>query len=249
MQSIKNKKAFSTILAIAIIAIVVAAVVVGAAAWYLLNSPSNQKTQTYTFTDFTTINVSSAFKVNVTQSSQYSIIITANEESLDQIEVNKAGNTLTIAVKPGAIFTNFNSQAQITMPKLESVVFSGATHGTAEGFNSQDPINIKLSGASSLDVKSFQAGNLTTDISGASSFTATGTANDLVCIASGASNLNLLNLEVNNANMNLSGASHATINVSGRLDADVSSASSLEYTGSPTLGTINSSGASTISEK
>jgi len=249
MQSIKNKKAFSTILAIAIIAIVVAAVVVGAAAWYLLNSPSNQKTQTYTFTDFTTINVSSAFKVNVTQSSQYSIIITANEELLDQIEVNKAENTLTIAVKPGAIFTNFNSQAQITMPKLESVVFSGATHGTAEGLNSQDSITIKLSGASSLDVKSFQAGNVTTDISGASSFTATGTANDLVCTVSGASTLNLLNLEVNNANMNLSGASHATINVSGRLDADVSSASSLEYTGSPTLGTINSSGASTISEK
>jgi hypothetical protein len=249
MQSIKNKKAFSTILAIAIIAIVVAAVVVGAAAYYLLNFPSNQKSQTYTFTDFTTINVSSAFKVNVTQSSQYSIIITANEESLDQIEVNKVGNTLTIAVKPGAIFTNFNSQAQITMPKLESVVFSGATHGIAEGFNNQEPITFKLSGASSLDVNSFQAGDVTTDISGASSFTATGTANDLVCTVSGASSLNLLNLAVNNANMNLSGASHATINVSGQLDADVNSASTLEYTGSPTLGTINSSGASTIREK
>jgi hypothetical protein len=248
MQSIRNKKAFSTILAIAIIVIVVAAVVVGAA-WYLLNSSSNQKTQTYNFTDFTTINVSSAFKVNVTQSSQYSIVITANEDALNQIEVNKTGNTLTITVKPGAIFTNFNPQAQITMPKLESVVFSGATHGTAEGFNSQDPIAIKLSGASSLDVKSFQAGNITTDVSGASSFTATGTANDLVGIASGASTLNLLNLAVNNANMSLSGASHATINVSGRLDADVSSASTLEYTGSPTLGTINSSGASTITKK
>jgi len=249
MQSIKNKKAFSTILAIAIIAIVVAAVVVGAAAWYLQNSPSNQKTQTYTFTDFTTINVSSAFKVNVTQSSQYSITITANEESLDQIEVNKAGNTLTITVKPGSIFTNFSPQAQITMPKLENVVFSGATHGTAEGFNSQDPITINLSGASSLDIKSLQAGNITTDVSGASRFTATGTANDLVCTASGASTLNLLNLTANNANMNLNGASHATINVNGRLDADVSSASTLEYTGSPTLGTINTSGASTINKK
>ena len=248
MQSIRNKKAFSTILAIAIIAIVVAAVVVGAA-WYLLNSSSNQKTQTYTFTDFTTINVSSAFKVNVTQSSQYSIAITANEDSLNQIEVNQTESTLTITVKPGAIFTNFNPQAQITLPKLESVVFSGATHGTAEGFNSQDPITIKLSGASSLDVKNFQAGNLTTDVSGASLFTATGTANDLVSTASGASTLNLLNLAVNNANMSLSGASHATINVSGRLDADVSSASTLEYAGSPTLGTINSSGASTITKK
>ena len=65
MQSIRNKKAFSTILAIVISVIVVAAVVVGAA-WYLLNLPSNQKMQTYTFTDLTAINVSSAFKVNVT---------------------------------------------------------------------------------------------------------------------------------------------------------------------------------------
>ena len=93
----------------------------------------------------------------------------------------------------------------------------------------------------------FQAGNITVDLSGASTFNAAGSANDLVSVVSGASNLYLSDLPVNNANMNLSGASHAQINVNGRLDAVLSGASSLKYSGSPTLGNINTSGASTVS--
>ena len=49
--------------------------------------------------------------------------------------------------------------------------------------------------------------------------------------------------------MNRSEASHAQINVNGRLDAVLSGASSLKYSGLPTLGNINTSGASTVSSK
>lgn len=41
----------------------------------------------------------------------------------------------------------------------------------------------------------------------------------------------------------------ARINLDGRLDTEVSGASTLEYIGDPTLGDINSSGASTIRKK
>jgi len=51
------------------------------------------------------------------------------------------------------------------------------------------------------------------------------------------------------AEINLSGASDATINASGRLDGDLSGASKLSYVGNPTLGSINTSGGSTISQK
>ncbi len=94
----------------------------------------------------------------------------------------------------------------------------------------------------------FQAGNITTELSGASSFTAAGTAHDLVSVLSGASNLDFSNLPVNNANMNLSEASHAQINLSGRLDAQLGGASSLQYSGTPTLGNISTSGASIVSK-
>jgi hypothetical protein len=50
-------------------------------------------------------------------------------------------------------------------------------------------------------------------------------------------------------NVNFSGASTGTINLSGKLDANLSGASKLSYIGEPTMGTINTSGGSTLSKK
>jgi hypothetical protein len=54
---------------------------------------------------------------------------------------------------------------------------------------------------------------------------------------------------VADADVEASGASKATVNPSGRLDADASGASSIYYLGSPTLGKIDTSGSSTVKPK
>jgi hypothetical protein len=247
---VSNKKTLSTIMVVVIAVIIVAALIIAAVAFFILYLPvGNEKTQSFANTDFNTLEISSAFTVNVTQSNSYNITITAIQRTLDQIVVKQNGNKLTIDVKPGAILGSFNAKAQISMPKLESVTFSGATRGAAIGFNSEVPFTAKVSGASSLQLSDFQSANITVELSGASTLTAKGSANDLSATVTGASNLNLLDLEIHSANVNVSGASHAIINLDGRLDADVSGASSLQYSGQPTLGTINTSGASTVTKK
>jgi len=52
-----------------------------------------------------------------------------------------------------------------------------------------------------------------------------------------------------NADVSLSGGSRATINLDGRLDADLSGGSNLLYIGDPTMGDINTSGGSTVGKK
>jgi hypothetical protein len=248
LKIVRNRKAVSPILALAVI-VVIAIAAIATVAFYLWFLPGNSKTQTMTFSGFTALDVSSAFKVTVTQSNTYSVVITANERIFDRIEVTTQGNTLKIDMKPGTFFGVFSAEAQISMPTLSNVLFSGATRGTATGFSSTETFEASLSGASSLDMTSFKAGNITVDLSGASTFTAQGIANDLTSVASGASSLNLQNLVVNNAQINLSGASRGQIDVNGRLDADLSGASNLQYSGQPTLGNIDTSGASTINKK
>jgi hypothetical protein len=71
----------------------------------------------------------------------------------------------------------------------------------------------------------------------------------MVAVVSGASRFSLDDFTVNNANVNISGASTGTIDLDGRLDANVSGASTLLYVGDPVMGTINVSGASTLSKK
>jgi hypothetical protein len=71
----------------------------------------------------------------------------------------------------------------------------------------------------------------------------------MVADVSGASRLNLGDFKVNDADVTLSGASSGTVNTGGRLDANLSGASKLSYIGEPTVGDINTSGASTLSKK
>jgi hypothetical protein len=71
----------------------------------------------------------------------------------------------------------------------------------------------------------------------------------MVADASGASRFNLDDFTVNNADVDFSGASSGTVNLDGRLDADLSGASRLWYIGEPNMGNIDTSGASTISKK
>ena len=76
-----------------------------------------------------------------------------------------------------------------------------------------------------------------------------GSASDIVIEGSGASRVELADFPLNNADINLSGASTGTVNLKGRLDAELSGASKLRYIGEPTMGNINTSGGSTISSK
>ena len=142
-----------------------------------------------------------------------------------------------------------NAKAEITMPTLNSLDIAGATHGTVDGFNNSDQFVAKVSGASFLELTNFMVADVDFELSGFSHLTGSGTGNNLTSTVSGGSNLDLTNFQVDNANVDLSGGSHATVKLDGRLDVQASGASSLEYIGEPTLGTINTSGASSINKR
>ncbi len=226
-------------------------------------------TEEMIYSDFTVVDVGNAFEVEITQSNSYSVSITADDNLFDYIQVSKTGETLDIGLKWGYNYRSSTLRAEITMPELYELRLSGATHGIVEGFSSSHKFILDLSGASSLDIVDLSAGDIEFDISGASLVTGgimasgdaqfdvsgasrvdlKGAANDLLFDVSGASHLDLSNFPVHNANVELDGASQATINLDGRLDAELSGSSHLYYRGDPTLGNIEASSGSTVSKK
>jgi hypothetical protein len=187
----------------------------------------NLRTQEETLSDFTIVDVGSGFKVNITQASSYSISITADDNLFDYIQVTKSGNTLTIRLQPVISYQTSTLKAEIAMPDLEELQFSGGVNGNATGFVLSHDFRAELSGGSSLRMD--------------------GEANNLVAECSGGSRLELSEFAVNNASIDFSGGSQGTINLVGKLDADLSGGSRLFYIGNPTLGDINTSGGSNIS--
>jgi hypothetical protein len=246
--SLKEQKAISSLLILIIVSATVI-VAVGAVAIYLWLNPGELISEEMEYTDFNSVDVSSAFEVEIKQSSSYSILITADEKIFDNIEVTKTGNTLSIGVEPGIVISLMRLKAEITMPNLVEVVLSGASRGTIEGFSSSESFMVGLSGASRLEMQDINVGNTDIELSGASTLIAEGAGSDLVSIVSGASNLDLTDFPIDNGDLSISGASQVTVNLVGTLDAVVGGASTLYYIGEPTMGDIDISGGSTINQK
>jgi hypothetical protein len=239
---------------VVVVAAVVAAVLLGF--WrpfgHVVGS-GNLITQEFDLSDFTAVNVGSGFEVEITQSSSFSINITADDNMFDYIEVFKTSEKLTIRLKWGYSYESAKARdrpTKITMPTLYELELSGGTHGTIEGFSSSHEFVLELSGGSSLIGDFKTSGDAQFTLSGGSHLIELeGAANDLHVSASSGSHLELSDFHVNDGNVNLSGGSHATINLEGRLDADLSGGSHLEYRGDPTMGDIQTSGGSTVGKK
>ena len=83
-------------------------------------------------------------------------------------------------------------------------------------------------------------------MSGASTVRLNGRGGNSNIVVSGASTADLEDFALEDAQVEVSGASTAIVNVSGRLDAEATGASKVEYQGEPTLGKIDESGASRV---
>jgi len=233
---------------VAIVAVAAAGISTAVYFWgwpEILVGSGNLETKGYALGDFTIVEVSSAFEFEITQSASYSINITADDNAMDYVRVVKDGQTLTIGFQNAPGFRSVTLRALITMPQLRGLRVSGASRGTASGFSSAEDFDMVVSGASRVTADII-AGNAEFGVSGASTIQLEGSASDMVADVSGASRLDLEDFTVDDADVNISGASTGAIKLTGRLDADVSGASTLFYIGEPAMGDISVTGASTF---
>jgi hypothetical protein len=158
---------------IAVLAIVVLATIIaiplllgGLLPFTRVVGSGNLRTQQETLSDFTIVDVGSGFKVNLTQASSYSVSITADDNIFDYIQVTKTSDTLSIRLESGVSFQTSTLKAEITMPDLEQLQFSGGVTGTATGFVMSHDFKAELSGGSILTMDG-EANNLTAECSAA----------------------------------------------------------------------------------
>lgn len=224
-------------------------------------------TKEINYRDFTRIEIGSVFEVKIVEGGSYLIKITANDNLFDYINVTQEGETLKIKLTPNYNYRDVTLRAEISLPKLTGVYLYGATEGTIRGFQSSNDFNLRLSGASSLnidmetgDVKfylsgatkvigSLEARNAEFQISEASNIELQGSANKMSLGATGASKVELADFTLEQADISLSGASEANVTVNGRLDIAISGASKLCYKGDPMIGDISVSDTSTIKRR
>jgi len=213
----------------------------------------NLATKTFEFSDFTKIKVENGLQVELTKSSTFSVEVTADDNVIEYIEVNKSGDTLRIRPKGNSAFRSATLTAKVSMPDLYDIELSGGAHASATGFSSSHDLSVSLSGGSHVNSVSttgdITAGDVKFNLSGGSHVTIAGSADNLDIIGSGGSHLNLESLFASDANIKLSGGSHATVNIDGTINVDLSGGSEVIYIGEPTMGDIDVDWESDITKK
>ena len=180
--------------------------------------------------DFAAVEAGSAFELTITRSAVFSVIVSADDNILDRIEVVRSGDRLVIRLESGLSVSSATLRVEIEMPELRGLRLSGASRATVTDFQSSDNLDIGLSGASRI--------------------TLDGSARRIKVRLSGASTLDFTDFPVDRAELTLSGASAATVDVRKELGpVRLSGASRLTYFGNPTIKNLNSSGASTIESR
>lgn len=209
-------------------------------------SPANVIEKDYT--GFDKVAVGNAFTVDISQGDSFSVVLNVGDNLVEYLEVGMEGDTLKIGLKEGGDIIRGRKSAEITMPELTNLSLSGSSDGTIGGFKSTQALEVTLSGDSSLQ-GDVEAGDASFNVSGASQATLSGSGHNVTVVAGGGSTIDLSKFSTSDANVSAGGDSEVTVNTSGRLDAQADGSSTIYYLGSPTLGTINSTGDSEVRSK
>jgi hypothetical protein len=205
----------------------------------------NEVTITPEVSGFDSLDIGHSFEVDIIQSETYSLVVTVDDNIEQYLVIDDSGGTLTLNLEDNRSYANVTLKAQISMPMLSALELSGASKAEFTQFESSDPFDLRVSGASEA-VGDIEAGDLTVEVSGASDVRLEGKGGNLLLDVSGASQANLEQFTVQDAALDISGASEVIINVNGDLNVSASGASDVTYVGNPILGDMETSGASSI---
>jgi hypothetical protein len=177
--------------------------------------------------NFTKIDVSGVFKVEVTLQRDFDVKVEADDNLIQFIRTEVNDQTLEIESEKSLSSSN-PIIVKVSAPNIEA---------------------LEISGASKIEIANVNNDSLTVNSSGASKIKIEGITKNLTVDSSGASIIDADYLKSENAVIDSSGASKINVFVSDTLEVDLSGASYVYYSGSPKNLKKKTSGVSCVSEK
>ena len=177
------------------------------------------------------LHVDGAMDVRIKQGTPQSIVLTAQENLHELIQVEFNDGVVYISSKE-CYNTSVDSYIEITTPRLESITLDGAGDITGEGKFMLTELDIELDGAGniSLDV---DAAEVHAELDGAGDITLSGETKELRATIDGAGDILASEMITETAETVINGAGDIRVYVKEKLDARVNGAGDIRYKGSP----------------
>jgi len=196
-------------------------------------------TKEFNLSGFDGVETGLIFDVSLSQADEYKVVVYADDNFIDFIEMEVQGTTLMMGYKPGYTYdlNNVSLRAEVTMPEIKSLQLTSSSQVTLDNFRDQEDLEVTLTGASSLHGR-LEAVAMTINASSSTYVNLTGTVANISIFADGNSLVDLKGLEAGHASLDTSGVSRVLVNVTGDLDVLANQNSQIYYYGDPVLGEV-----------
>ena len=192
-----------------------------------VHGSGNVATDKRALSGFRAVDVGGVFQVEITTQKDFAVEVETDDNLLPLIRTEVVDSVLKIETEQRLKSSN-PIRVRVYAPDID---------------------NLEVSGVANVTVNDLKNTGLSVDSSGASKIKIAGTTAKLTVETSGASKVDAESLTAVNASIDASGASKINVNVSGELRTDLSGASKVVYSGTPTNIEKKTSGASSVSQK
>ncbi len=212
----------------------------------------DSKTAWFKINDFTRLNLEGSVDVNLRQGNENEIVIEANPETRERIEVHQDGTQVKIRFNGGWKFwgsTSGTLKINITFKNLEDVALAGSGNLRGKGKIKLPKLSLRMAGAGDFDFEDLLADDLRVSLSGAGDAKMIGEAKSLTLSIAGAGDYVGDKMKVQKARVSIAGAGDAKVWATEELSVSIAGAGSVTHWGRPKITKQSIAGVGSVTDK
>ena len=208
-----------------------------------------QESKNIAVSNFSGVSVSTGIDVYLRQGNTEGAKIVANDDIIDQVEIEKQNNNLVVRFKENKFFNggwkNRNAKVYITYKNLNSVTASSGSSIVTETILKTDRLDAKVSSGADMDLN-LNCKELQLQTSSGADAKLKGTATNIELKSSSGSDIKAFDLTADYARVTVSSGADINVTVNKGLETTSSSGGSIRYKGNASLNNHSSSRSSSV---
>ena len=201
--------------------------------WNCLRGNGIAGEETRMIDGFTGVVSEGSFDVEIVPSTEFSVILQADENLIQYIRTRVSGNTLILDQGTRKCLQSDNPiRITVHLPAVDYLNLTGSGMITGDNLEG-DELRVELTGSGVIDLRGLNVGELDALITGSGEMVFWGMATDADLDITGSGEIKAFHLETVNCIANISGSGNMQVKVEKSLKAYISGSGSIFYQGNP----------------
>lgn len=198
---------------------------------FCVNGNGNRESDEFYVSDFDGVQLSCSADIYLRQGSDHEVIIKAQPNILDEMDLSVRNDVLDIDVD-GCIRSHKQIEVFITMPNLTYLNIDGSGDIVTENNFEIDDLEININGSGDIDL-ALEADDVNVDIDGSGDVELYGTGNTLDIKIDGSGNVNAFDFPVDECDIHVKGSGDCRVYPYEYLNVRIDGSGNVYYKGNP----------------